>query len=152
MCRVGHHCSRWDLHGPVFFAELIFYHLRTLELSLHWGPGSDSPAVILGVHLHPPQFAKFGHDRASSLSQIFPQEKAGPTLPSQTKAGARPASHEVSAFGDHDFLSDVSSLSAETRADRSRNSSGTTQSALRQPMPQVRRGSSCQAPPLKRCS
>ena len=92
MCQVGLHCSRWDLHGPVFFAELILYHLRTLDLSLHWGPElgtlQQSSLAFIGI---PHSLQSLATEQGLiSLPDLSPGE-AGPTLPRSDKGGG-PAS------------------------------------------------------------
>ena len=104
----------------------------------------DSPAVILGVHRRPPHFAKLGRRAGPHLSpRSFPRRSRSHA--SEVREPGQPL--VVSAFGDRDFLNDVSLPSL------CRNSCGPQQEALpalhsrllRQlRCLQVRRGSSCQ--------
>ena len=125
--------------------------------STTWGPwdsasmvagARDSPAVILGVHRRPPHFAKSGRRAGPHLSpRSFPRRsRSHASEVRQTREPGQPL--VVSAFGDCDFLNDVSLPSL------CRNSCRPQQEALpalhswllRQlRCLQVRRGSSCQA-------
>ena len=149
MCRVGRHCSPWDLHGPVSFAERILHHLGTLGFGLHGGRSAGlSSGYPWRSSAPPPHFAKSGRRARPHLSpRSFPRRsRSHASEVGQTREPGQPL--VVSAFGDCDFLNDVSLPSL------CRNSCRPQQEALpalyscllRQlRCLQVRRGSSCQA-------
>lgn len=115
----------------------------------------DSPAVILGVHRHPPQFAKLGHRAGPHLSpRSFPRRSGSHTSEvRQTQGPGQPL--VVSAFGGRDFLNDVSlpSLCRNSCRPQQETLPALHSWLLRQlRCLQVRRGSSCQAPSAQRCS
>lgn len=108
----------WDSTALSSFQSSSSPILRTLELSLHWGPELGTSSSHPGVHLHPPQFAKFGHRAGPHLSQIFSPGVAGPTSEVRQRRGL---SLSWSHAGDHDFLRmSLSSLSLQKLADRSK--------------------------------
>lgn len=152
MCRVGRHRPMQAL-SPLQSASFTTWGPWD---SASMGTGArDSPAVILGVHRRPPHFAKLGHRAGPHLSpRSFPRRSGSHASEvRQTRELGQPL--VVSAFGDRDFLNDVSLPSL------CRNSCRPQQEALpalhsrllRQlRCLQVRHGSSCQAPSAQRCS